>query len=58
MSTETRLCRINLFHLQDKPQELEQALEKLLKEVEEELAELKKEVAELKESKKQHPHRR
>ncbi len=41
MSKESRLCRLNLMHLQDKPDELEKSLEKMLKDIEEELNSLK-----------------
>ena len=36
MSTESRLARLGLLHLKDKPEELQAALEKLGREIEEE----------------------
>jgi hypothetical protein len=36
MSTESRLARLGLLHLKDKPDELKAALEKLGREIEEE----------------------
>jgi hypothetical protein len=38
MSTETRLARLRLLHLKDKPEELERCLERILIEIQHELA--------------------